>query len=80
MFFRQFLNSGPGDHVFINFADHGAPGLVAFPNGELYSRQLLQTIDLMRELKKFHKMVFYVEACESGSMFEGKSRARDDEM
>jgi len=67
----KFLNSGPGDHVFINFADHGAPGLVAFPNGELYSRQLLQTIDLMRELKKFHKMVFYVEACESGSMFEG---------
>ena len=67
----QFLGSGPEDHVFVNFADHGAPGLVAFPNGELYSRQLLQTIEIMRELKKYHKMVFYVEACESGSMFDG---------
>jgi len=67
----KFLGSGPEDHVFVNFADHGAPGLVAFPNGELYSRQLIKTIELMRSLKKFHKMVFYVEACESGSMFEG---------
>jgi len=67
----KFLDSGPDDHVFVNFADHGAPGLVAFPNGELYSRQLIQTIEIMRTMKKFHKMVFYVEACESGSMFEG---------
>lgn len=67
----KFLNSGPDDHVFVNFADHGAPGLVAFPNGELYARQLIQTIHIMYEMKKYRKMVFYVEACESGSMFQG---------
>jgi len=67
----KFLDSGPEDHVFINFADHGAPGLVAFPNGELYARQLIQAIHIMYEMKKFHKMVLYVEACESGSMFKG---------
>ena len=27
------LCSGPNDHVFVNFADHGAPGLIAFPVG-----------------------------------------------
>ena len=70
----QFLDSGPEDHVFINFADHGAPGLVAFPNGELYARQLIQTLHIMYEMKKYHKLVLYVEACESGSMFQGKSR------
>ena len=24
--------SGPNDYVFVNFVDHGAPGLVFFPN------------------------------------------------
>jgi len=67
----KFLDSGPEDHVFINFADHGAPGLVAFPNGELYARQLIQTLHIMYEMKKYHKLVLYVEACESGSMFQG---------
>ena len=28
----MIFNSGPNDRVFINFVDHGAPGLVAFPN------------------------------------------------
>ena len=27
------FNSGPDDNVFIFFTDHGATGLVAFPNG-----------------------------------------------
>ena len=24
--------SGPEDHIFVNFADHGGPGVLAFPN------------------------------------------------
>ena len=27
------IKSGPDDNVFVYFADHGGPGLVAFPNG-----------------------------------------------
>lgn len=27
--------SGPDDYVFVNFVDHGAPGLVVFPNGQV---------------------------------------------
>ena len=29
------ISSGPNDHVFVNFVDHGAPGIVAFPDGEV---------------------------------------------
>jgi len=63
------LRSGKDDHVFVYFADHGAPGLIAFPRGELYARDLLNTINAMFAKEMFRQMVFYVEACESGSMF-----------
>lgn len=33
----KVINSGPKDHVFVNFVDHGAPGLVAFPSSEALS-------------------------------------------
>lgn len=66
----KVLKSGPNDHVFIYFSDHGAPGLIAFPQEELTARDLNQTIHYMYEKKMFGKMVIYIEACESGSMFE----------
>ena len=28
-------HSGPNDYVFVYFADHGAPGFVAFPDDEV---------------------------------------------
>ena len=30
-----FLSSGPNDHIFVYFTDHGAPGLIAFPDSEV---------------------------------------------
>ncbi|GFX55978.1 legumain [Trichonephila clavipes] len=35
--------SGPSDHVFEYFADHGAPGLIAFPEDELSAMDLNRT-------------------------------------
>ncbi|GFX92034.1 legumain [Trichonephila clavipes] len=32
--------SGPSDHVFVYFTDHGAPGLIAFPEDELSAMDL----------------------------------------
>lgn len=29
------LGSGPNDHVFVYFTDHGAPGILAFPNDDV---------------------------------------------
>ncbi|CAD5116023.1 DgyrCDS4956 [Dimorphilus gyrociliatus] len=66
----KVIQSGPNDHVFVNFVDHGAPGLIAFPNGELYASQLIKVLKSMYSENKFAQMVIYVEACESGSMFE----------
>ncbi|XP_050982897.1 legumain [Labeo rohita] len=66
----KVLKSGPNDHVFVYFTDHGAPGLLAFPNDDLLVDDLMKTIKYMHENKKYKKMVFYVEACESGSMMK----------
>lgn len=66
----EVLKSGPGDHVFINFVDHGAPGLVAMPVGDyLYANELLDALNFMYNASMYEKLVFYMEACESGSMF-----------
>lgn len=64
----KVLKSGPKDHVFIYFADHGADGILAFPNDDLHVDELQKTIKYMHRHKKYSKMVLYIEACESGSM------------
>ncbi|XP_041122497.1 legumain-like isoform X2 [Polyodon spathula] len=64
----KVLKSGPNDHVFVYFTDHGAPGLLAFPSDDLHVKDLNKTITKMYKNKKYKKMVFYIEACESGSM------------
>lgn len=65
----RVLESTENDNVFINFSDHGATGLVAFPNGELYADDLIRAFNQMNQNRKYNKLVFYLEACESGSMF-----------
>jgi legumain len=67
----KVLESGPDDNVFVYFTDHGATGLVAFPNGVLYAKDLNTTIAKMHSQQKYKEMVIYIEACESGSMLEG---------
>ena len=65
------LNSTKNDRVFIYYADHGATGLVAMPSGSyLYATDLIKTIETMHDNEMFKELVFYMEACESGSMFE----------
>ncbi|KAK3573968.1 hypothetical protein QTP86_034118 [Hemibagrus guttatus] len=66
----KVLKSGPDDHVFVYFTDHGAPGILAFPDSELYVKDLMDTVQYMHKNKKYKKMVFYIEACESGSMMK----------
>ncbi|XP_037285238.2 legumain [Rhipicephalus microplus] len=67
----KVIASGPNDHIFVNFADHGAPGLIAFPHDELHATAFVNVIKSMSKQKKFGKMTIYIEACESGSMFDG---------
>jgi legumain len=63
------LKTDSTSRVFVNFADHGGVGLIAFPHQYLYADQLQATIDTMQEKEMYSEMVFYIEACESGSMF-----------
>jgi len=56
----------------VYFADHGAPGFVAFPEDEMTAEQLNDAIQNMHSQNKFKQMVLYIEACESGSMFNDK--------
>lgn len=66
----KVINSGPNDHIFVFFADHGAPGLIAFPDSYLYASKFLSALKNMYNEKKYAKMLIYIEACESGSMFK----------
>ena len=67
----KVLKSTAESKVFINFADHGAPGLIAFPSEYLYAPDLNSAINFMHTSKMYQEMVLYIEACESGSMFDG---------
>jgi legumain len=68
---RKVLKSTQDSKVFFYFADHGAPGLVAMPvGGYLYADQFHKAIQFMNQNKMYKEMVIYMEACESGSMFQ----------
>jgi legumain len=71
----KVLNTNEESKVFIFFSDHGAPGLIAFPSEYLYANDLNSAIEYMHENKRYKELVFYLEACESGSMFDGILRS-----
>ncbi|THG04438.1 hypothetical protein TEA_003286 [Camellia sinensis var. sinensis] len=68
----KVLDSGPEDHIFIYYTDHGSPGVLAMPYDDyVYADDLIDVLKKKHESNTFKSMVFYLEACESGSMFEG---------
>ncbi|KAF8065562.1 Vacuolar-processing enzyme [Scenedesmus sp. PABB004] len=68
----RVLASGPADRVFVFYSDHGAAGVVGMPSGPfLYADQLLGAVRRKLHAGGFKELVMYIEACESGSMFEG---------
>ena len=67
----KVLKSDKNSKVFINFADHGAPGLIGFPTEYLYADDFNTAIKNMHSLGLYDELVIYIEACESGSMFDG---------
>lgn len=67
---KPVLQSDSNSKVFIYYTDHGATGLVAMPTGRsLYADELQAAIDTMEANQMYDEVVFYLEACESGSMF-----------
>ncbi|RLN64504.1 hypothetical protein BBJ29_001103 [Phytophthora kernoviae] len=69
-FGKKVLNSTADDRVFVNFVDHGSRGNVYFPHMKaLTASRLKEAMKKMHEKKMYKELVFYMEACESGSMF-----------
>jgi len=66
----NLLTSSDADHVFLNFVDHGCSGRLLFPDGSLSARELVSIIWDMSSRKRFEYLLIFVEACESGSLFE----------
>jgi len=65
------LKSNADSKVFFYYADHGAPGIIGMPvGGYLYADVLHDALKTMHSKGMYKEMVFYLEACESGSMFE----------
>jgi hypothetical protein len=69
----KVLKSNADDHVFLNFIDHGAPGIVAFADTVMHASKLHRALATMHRKKMYKQLLFYLETCESGSMFEGLS-------
>ncbi|CAB4272084.1 unnamed protein product [Prunus armeniaca] len=69
----KVLRSGPNDHIFICYTDHGAAGLLGMPTGtpSVFAIDLIDVLKKKHAAKCYKSMVFYLEACESGSIFEG---------
>lgn len=69
---KPVVQSTSQDNIFVYYTDHGAVGIVAMPVGpNLYATDLNVALQAMYDAKSYNKLVFYLEACESGSMFEG---------
>merc|ERR1712086_307721 len=67
----KVLKSTENSKVFFYFADHGAPGLLGTPTGEyLYADKLHEAVKYMHTNKMYKEMTMYIEACESGSIFQ----------
>ncbi|KAG2408337.1 hypothetical protein LR48_Vigan01g216800 [Vigna angularis] len=68
----KVINSKAEDRIFIYYSDHGGPGVLGMPNlPYLYAMDFVDVLKKKHASRGYKKMVIYVEACESGSIFEG---------
>ncbi|KAF8032858.1 hypothetical protein BT93_D1672 [Corymbia citriodora subsp. variegata] len=68
----KVVSSKPNDRIFLYYSDHGGPGVLGMPNLPfLYAMDFINVLKKKHAAKSYKEMVVYVEACESGSVFEG---------
>jgi len=67
----RVLKSTQNDKLFVYFTDHGDTGVLFFPGFvPLSAYDLNNTLANMHAKKLYKELVIYVEACESGSVFD----------
>merc|ERR1712232_390853 len=73
------LKSKSNDHVFVYFADHGGVGILGVPfgaaGGYIHAADVNNALQKMYSKGMYKELLFYVEACESGSIFQGLLKA-----
>lgn len=68
----KVVDSTSEDRIFIFYTDHGGPGVLEMPSGDpLYANDFNEVLKMKHASGTYKEMVIYVEACESGSIFEG---------
>nr|P49046.1 RecName: Full=Legumain; AltName: Full=Asparaginyl endopeptidase 1; Short=CeAEP1; Flags: Precursor [Canavalia ensiformis]BAA06596.1 asparaginyl endopeptidase [Canavalia ensiformis] len=68
----KVINSNPEDRIFIFYSDHGGPGVLGMPNAPfVYAMDFIDVLKKKHASGGYKEMVIYIEACESGSIFEG---------
>ena len=58
------------DTLFIYYSDHGYEGGVGCGNDRISTKQMQDALKDLHENKRYGKMAFFLEACESGSVFD----------
>ncbi|KAL6740963.1 hypothetical protein Aduo_014266 [Ancylostoma duodenale] len=74
----RVIESNPNDRIFVFFTDHGGVGMIAFPDEMLTVKELDEALNWMYRNDRYDQLVFYLEACESGSMFENVLKSSID--
>jgi legumain len=73
------LKSTANDKVFVYFADHGGVGILGVPDGAaggyIHANDVNSALETMHSKGMYKELLFYVEACESGSIFKGLLKA-----
>ena len=58
------------DTIFIYYSDHGYEGGVGCGSGRLTTEQIQDALKTLHANKGYDKLAFFLEACESGSVFD----------
>jgi len=73
------LKSTADDHVFVYYADHGGVGILGVPSGAaggyIHAADINTAIETLQTKGGYKELLFYLEACESGSIFANLLKA-----
>jgi len=67
------LKSTANDRVFVYYTDHGGVGILGVPSGVsggyIHAADINKAIETLQSKGGYKELLFYLEACESGSIF-----------
>lgn len=69
------LKSTKDDRVFVYWTDHGGVGILGVPNNAKGGFIHAKDVNAALEKATYKELLFYLEACESGSIFKGLLKA-----